>query len=211
MPKTTRTPEQVEAVREKILDCAFNILAKRGYESLSMSRVGARMKMTAANLYNYFANKDELLIAIHKKAHIMLYNELASAVETADTPLQRYEYLTYAFVDFGTQHIHLYDLMFNRPIRQYSDYIGTPQEKLSADEYRSSLRVLNLTVEIIAACTSANPKLATADPRSLAVQCFSAIHGVISLRNSGVLKGITDDAPGLIKTYIEKIMQFVTG
>ncbi|MEW6262743.1 MAG: TetR/AcrR family transcriptional regulator [Thermodesulfobacteriota bacterium] len=211
MSKTTRSIDEVDAVRERILDCAFNILAKSGYEYLSMSKIGSRMKMTAANLYNYFGNKDELLIAIHKKAHVMLYDKLRTAIKKADSPLRRYKKLTYAFVDFGTENIHLYDIMFNRPIRQHRDYIGTPQEQLSAEEYHSSLRVLTLTVKTIAECRKANPNLATIDPKLLAVQCFSALHGVISLYNSGVLSEITDDADRVLKEFTENVFRFVAG
>ena len=66
MPKITRSLEEVDAVRERILDCALKILVKNGYESLSMARLGSKMNMTAANIYNYYASKDELLIAVQK-------------------------------------------------------------------------------------------------------------------------------------------------
>ncbi|MBN1380543.1 MAG: TetR/AcrR family transcriptional regulator [Deltaproteobacteria bacterium] len=94
MPKMTRSTAEVDAVREQILNCAFDILAKHGYESLSMSKIGHKMKMTAANLYNYYGNKDELLIAIHKKAYGMLYDKMKTAVDAADTPEERYQQMT---------------------------------------------------------------------------------------------------------------------
>src|SRR4030065_1667859 len=134
MPKMTRSVEEVDAVREKILNFAFSILEKNEKDSLSMSKIGTKMKMTAANLYNYYASKDELLIAIHKKAYARLYDKISYAVEMGDTPLEKYNNMAYAFVDFGIKNVNLYDVMFNRPIRQYSDYIGTPQEALSYDE-----------------------------------------------------------------------------
>ena len=211
MPKTTRSIEEVDAVRERILECAFDIVAKRGYEGLSMAKIGSRMKMTAANLYNYFGNKDELLIAIHKKAYAMLYDKLQNAVKAADTPLQRFKNLMHAYMDFGIEHVYLYDIMFNRPIRQHSDYIGTPQEKLSTDEYRSSIRSLKLTIKIIAEYRQTQSSLKPVDPKFLAIQCTSALHGVISLHNSGVLSQITDDVDIVLKQYMENMMRFVTG
>ncbi len=146
MPKVTRSVEEVDVIREKILDCAFKILVKNGYESLSMAKIGSKMKMTAANLYNYYSNKDELLIAIQKKAYAMLYDKLSYAVKMSATPLEKYKNLTYAFVSFGTQNINIYDIIFNRPIRQYSDYADTSQESMSRNEFRSSLQVLFLSI-----------------------------------------------------------------
>ena len=89
MPKATRSVGEIDAVRERILDYALKILVKNGYESLSMAKLGSKINMTAANIYNYYTNKDELLIAIHKKTYAMLYNKIRNAVKTADTPLQR--------------------------------------------------------------------------------------------------------------------------
>jgi len=211
MPKVTRSVEEVDAVREQILVCALGIVSKHGYEGLSMSKIGRKMNMTAANLYNYYANKDELLIAIHKRAYGMLYDKLQSAVESADTPLKRYRNLTYAFVEFATGNINIYDVMFNRPIKQYSDYIGTPQEELSYAEYHSSLRALSLAVDVIRDYRKTKPDLKPVDPKSLAVQCTSALHGIISLHNSGVLKQIVDDPETTMKTIIDNVILSVTG
>jgi hypothetical protein len=39
--------------------------------------------------------------------------------------------------------------MFNRPVKQHSDYVGTPLEELSSDEFRNSLKVLTFAVKTI--------------------------------------------------------------
>ena len=143
----------------RILNFSFKILEKNGYESLSMAKIGSKMKMTAANIYNYYANKDELLIAIHKKAYAMLYDKLSYAVSMADTPLEKYQNLAYAFVDFGIKNINVYDVMFNRPVRQHSDYIGTPQEALSLDEFGNSLKTFFLTIKVIRDYRETRPDL----------------------------------------------------
>ncbi|MBU4054875.1 MAG: hypothetical protein KKA41_10955 [Proteobacteria bacterium] len=94
--------------------------------------------MTAAILYKYYANKDELLIAIHKKAFAMLYEKKRAAAEKSNTPLERCKNLTLAHA-----------------------------------EYHSSLRVLDLTIQ------------------------------VISLHNSGVLKQIVQDTEAALKKIMK--------
>jgi AcrR family transcriptional regulator len=211
MPKITRSVEQVEAVRDHILDCAFEILVKTGYENLSMAKIGSKMKMTAANLYNYYANKDELLIAIHKKAFVMLYDKIRSDVEKADTPLSRLKNMADSFVEFGTRNINIYDVMLNRPLRQYSDYIGTPQEELSTDEFHSSLRVFFFAIKIINEYRETRPDLPPVDQKLLTIQMISALHGIISLHNSGMLKGIADDPDAALTLIIDNATRCVTG
>jgi len=211
MSKITRSSSEVDAVREQILSRAFEILIKNGFENLSMSKIGSKMKMTAANLYNYYANKDELLIAIHKKAYAMLYKKIHSAVSKADTPLKRYKNMIYAFVEFGTNNVNLYDVMFNRPVRQHSDYIGTPQEALSSDEFRSSLKVLFLAVKITREYRETRPNLNKVETKLLTIQIISTIHGIISLHNSGMLFQIIDDPDVAFKKVIDNAIRLATG
>ena len=210
MPKMTRSANEVEAVREQILLRAFEILIKNGFENLSMVKIGSRMKMTAANLYNYYANKDELLIAIHKKAYAMMYKKIRSAVSKADTPLERYKNMIYAFVEFGINNVNLYDVMFNRPVRQHSDYIGTPLEALSFDEFRSSLKVLFLAVKVTREYRETKPNLSRVETKLLTIQIISAIHGIISLHNSGMLAQITDDPDMTFKKVIDNAIRLAT-
>lgn len=210
MPKATRSAGEVDAVRERILDCAINILSKNGYESLSMAKLGSKMNMTAANLYNYYTNKDELLIAIHKRTYAMLYDEIRKAVRKTDTPLQRVQNIIDAFVAFGTRNIHIYDVMFNRPIKQHSDYIGTPLEKMSDDEFHNSIKALKFAVKVIKDYRKTKPDLPPVDEEFLAIQIISALHGVISLHNSGVLHQVAGNTNLVLKKIVEDIIRSIT-
>lgn len=207
MPKATRSAGEVDAVRERILDCAIKILVKNGYESLSMAKIGSKMNMTAANIYNYYTNKDELLIAIHKKTYGMLYNKIRGSVKSSDKPLQRVRNLINAFVEFGTRNINIYDVMFNRPVKQHSDYIGTPLEKISSDEFHNSLKVLTFAVRVIQDYRATRPELKPpANQQLLAIQIISALHGAISLHNSGVLHQVADDPEAVLKNIVDNIV-----
>jgi AcrR family transcriptional regulator len=210
MPKKTRSVGEIDAVRERILDCALKILVKNGYESLSMAKLGSKINMTAANIYNYYTNKDELLIAIHKKTYAMLYNKIRNAVKTADTPLQRVCNIINAFVEFGTQNINIYDVMFNRPIKQHSDYVGTPLEKISSDEFHNSLKVLTFAVKVIKDYRETKADLKPVDPEFLAIQIISALHGAISLHNSGVLHQLAGDPEIMLKKIVDKTIRSIT-
>jgi AcrR family transcriptional regulator len=210
MPKITRSVEEVDAVREQILDFALKILVKNGYESLSMAKLGSKMNMTAANIYNYYASKDELLIAIHKKTYAMLYNKIRNAVKMADTPLQRFWNMINAYIEFGTHNINIYDVMFNRPIKQYSDYIGTPLEELSRDEFRNSLKALAFAVKVIRDYIETRPDLNPDDAKLITIQNISTLHGIISLHNSGILYQIVDDPEIVLKNIVNNIMRSIT-
>lgn len=211
MPKATRSIEEIAEVRERIMESALDILAKNGYENLSMGRLGSRMNMTAANLYNYFGNKDEVLIAIHKKTFEMLHGAIRAAVKGVETPLERIKALAYAFVDFGTNNVNIYDIMFNRPIRQYSDYIGTPQEALAFDEYNNSMKTLAYAVMIFRDYAETRPDLAQIDPKLLTIRHLSALHGIISLHNSRILFEMDDNPAVVLRAVIDDVIETLTG
>lgn len=48
--------------RQKILDAAVKVFAKKGYQNTTMIDVARAAKVGIGTLYNYFKNKDELLI-----------------------------------------------------------------------------------------------------------------------------------------------------
>lgn len=208
MPKTTRSDEEVDVVREKIIKSAFDILVKHGYDSLSMAKVGSKMKMTAANIYNYFRNKDELLLVIYKKAHLILYDKLISAIAPFERPQDKYRAFCYVFFDFGFNNVNIYDALFNRRIRQYSDYIGTPLEAVAYDEYSSSLKTWFLSVQITKEYRESIPNLPYVDPELITLQIFCMTHGIISLNNSGFLKEITSGREEIIRKMLEFTIKF---
>ena len=62
MPKTTRAAEEVIGIKDRILETALQHLIEDGFEHFSMRKLAARLGMTAANIYNYFTNKDEIYL-----------------------------------------------------------------------------------------------------------------------------------------------------
>ena len=206
MPKMTRSADEVGAVRDQILEMAFKIIKKSGYEGLKMGRIASKVRMTAPNLYNYFSSKDELLIAIHKKAYIMLHDKLRHAVIAADTPQEKFKNMIYAFVEFGTQNSNLYDIMFNRPVKQHRDYIGTPLEALSNDEFRNSQRVLSFAFKTMQDYWKTKQNAQSVDLRRMGNHTIITLHGIISLYNSRDLFYIVNESEMSMNELIDDAM-----
>lgn len=206
MPKITRSNEEIGKVKDQIIEGALEILSTEGYDSLSMSKLGARMDMTAANLYNYYKNKNELLIAIHKKTFGMLYEKMKENVESAEDPREKISRLVDAFIEFGTTNVHVYDIMFNRSIPQYTDYIGTPQEALAFDEYQSSMQAFFFAVKTVSQYLETRPEKKQEDSKFTAIKLFSTLHGIISLYNSRILYEIDSHADLILRGIRDDIL-----
>ncbi len=59
---------KTEARREAILDAAARAFRERGFEATSMADVSARVGGSKGTLYNYFASKEALFVAVMLKA-----------------------------------------------------------------------------------------------------------------------------------------------
>ena len=64
-PKTAEQNEQIRAEsKHKIMDAAFKLIAKNGYEDTSIAMIANTAGVSKGLLYNYFASKEELVKAL---------------------------------------------------------------------------------------------------------------------------------------------------
>mgnify|MGYP002639828722 CR=1 FL=1 len=63
-----RTKEQFQDIREErkqqILDAALEVFAMNGYHKASISQIATQAKISKGLLYNYFENKEQLLVEV---------------------------------------------------------------------------------------------------------------------------------------------------
>jgi len=75
----------VEERREQIIKCAIKLFNKKGFDGTSMRDIAAACRMTSANLYNYIAEKDDIIRLIMKDGN----EESYSFIEQADKALEQ--------------------------------------------------------------------------------------------------------------------------
>ncbi len=62
MPRSRRQFEEIrKSSREKILNVALELFAKKGYHATSISEIALKAKISKGLMYNYFASKERLL------------------------------------------------------------------------------------------------------------------------------------------------------
>ena len=57
-----------DALRERLLACAQQLTEEGGAQAVSMRALAVRAGTATGTVYNYFANKDELLLALMEHA-----------------------------------------------------------------------------------------------------------------------------------------------
>ncbi len=96
-PIQRRSRERVE----RILDAAAGLIVTHGVERLSTRTIAARADVPVASLYQYFADKDEIILALVERDTAEMDERVAEAVSSLETPTVRtlVETTMRAFVD----------------------------------------------------------------------------------------------------------------
>ena len=206
MPKAPRNPDEIFMVKKRILDAALDILSEQGFHSLSMRKIANRTKMTAANLYNYFSNKDEIYLAIQTRGFELLVQRFQKIDQTAAAPLDKIRRMIRAYIDFGIHYPDQYEIMFTRNTPKFSDYVGTSLEPAATVEKQTALQLAQIAVTVILTMhETVTPGIAE-DAMYRTTQVWTALHGVVSLLNSRVLQEVEQDTDGMVDKLAEELL-----
>lgn len=81
MPKITK--EETAARRTEIIDACEALYQSESYRDITMTQVGQKVSFGRANVYNYFQNKDEILLALLQREYELWVEDLSALGEAA--------------------------------------------------------------------------------------------------------------------------------
>ena len=186
MPKPPATPAEIEATREKIIRETICLINEAGFTGFSMRKLGTRLGVAAKTIYNYFSDKDELYLNVLSKGFSRLYRQMAAAIEQNCSPEDRLLAMARAYVAFGLDNPHYYNVLFNLDLPRFQDYIGTRNQVLADAQNKEALEVARLVREAIGPMIPDTCPDGAAKADVLLMQLWSSLHGMISLNNSRV-------------------------
>ena len=202
--KTPRNKEEIDQVKEKILEGALDIITEMGFNNLTMRKLAQKIGMTAPNIYNYFSGKDELYINIVIRGFEMLRNDLREAYQENSDMISKVRGMIEAYLTFGLTKPRYYDIMFTLPTPKHNDYVGTEYEALSTIEHNISLEIADMVLKASADFSGSDKESESVELRI--AQVWSLLHGMVSLYNSQIINYVVKDAD---KTYSKLIEEYV--
>lgn len=101
-----------EETRANILEAALQIVKEDGWQSLSMRKIADKIEYTAPIIYEYFANKEGILLELTRMGNGLLLKDFKVAQSKFETPEQQLEAMWIAYWDFAFSHKELYQLMY---------------------------------------------------------------------------------------------------
>ena len=206
MPKAPRTPEEVELVRQAILDAALKIIAEDGYKGFSMRKLGRSMGMTAKTIYNYFINKDEIYLRVLTKGFELLYAELLSSYQAYDDPWLKLQAMARTYIEFGTSRPNYYDIMMTWYVLKYHDFINTDLELMAAAELHAAMKTSALFIKTIIEAGNFYGHLDPANARQDFIELLVGLHGTVSLYNNTILSYLHEHPEEILATLTSSLV-----
>src|SRR6202000_1026160 len=160
-----------EETRINILDAALKIVKEEGWQALSMRKIADMIEYTAPIIYEYFSNKDAILLELTRQGDLKLSKELKEARDRHHKPEKQLEDMWLTYWNFAFANKELYQGMFGITTNCSCEMVNElPEVDLPYDLFSAVIgQMLNLTdLESEAVCTRY-------------YTFWSVVHGLVSI------------------------------
>lgn len=95
----TRREKEIEAMKELIISAAKEIIAKEGFDNLSIRKIANKIEYSPSIIYHYFKDKEEIVNTVMRNG----YMKIVSAVSIPDienlTPTEKLRKMTRNYIE----------------------------------------------------------------------------------------------------------------
>lgn len=196
MARKPRTEEEIELVKQNILDKSLELINEDGYNSFTMRKLAKKLNMTATPIYQYYNNKDELYLAVLTQSFENLYEIILNAYDSGNNPMERLKSVGREYIKFGIDNANAYNIMLVLDVPKFYDYVGTPTEHIAFLELEAALKVIDFGKKVIKESGLITKELPSTSMATFQLLC--AMHGFISFVNNKV-------ADYILKPKLEKV------
>ena len=186
-----------EETRINILDAALQIVKEEGWPALSMRKIADVIEYTAPIIYEYFPNKEGILLELTRQGYIHLGVKVKTARDSKTNPEEQLEAMWLAYWDFAFEEKEFYQLMYGVQVNCCELYKKMPEAEYTTDLFYDAIE-----------------KLLTKLPVSEDTSClkyytfWSLIHGLISINL--VDKGTNDEMnQHILKDAIHGMIKYI--
>ncbi len=206
MAKTPAKPEEVDKIKSKIINESISLINEIGFSNFSMRKLGSRLGIAAKTIYNYFSDKDELYLQVLMRGFYILYKNMEDASIAYHDPYRQLQAMAQAYVRFGLENPHYYNVLLSLDLPRFRDYKGTKHEELAYSQNQSAMKVVELTSTVIERILKKKFRKGAKNIDYLLIQLWSTLHGIVSLANNRITLEVSD-----IKDVIEQMVNDAVG
>src|SRR5690606_26144742 len=107
-----RRTREKEAMRSNILTTAWKIVKEEGWQSLSIRKIADAIQYSAPVIYDYFQNKEAILLEFGKQGFEQVITMLKEAKASTADPAEQLKAIAEAYWSFAFNNKEYYQLMW---------------------------------------------------------------------------------------------------
>lgn len=199
MASADRKQRIKDDTRKSILEAAMRIGREEGWQALSMRKIADIIEYTPPVIYEYFANKEALMLELTKKGYLILAKDMKAARDKHRLPEKQLEDMWLTYWNFAFAEKELYQLMFGIEVNCCVWDNSIPEAEIPA----------NMIWEVIGELMGMEDP-----PEDLICKRYytfwSVVHGLISINlvRQGVPAGMNEE---VLKDAIGGIIRAIKG
>ena len=168
-----RRARERDEKRQRILDAAAELLITDGFDKLTIRRIAEKLEYSSGVIYNYFADKSEIIYGYCDEVFDRLYASLQEIEEAKLEPLEAFHEAGMRYIQFGLDNPTAYVIAFCLP---------PPRdiEGFLMHETPSGTRSLEVLSNLIQRCMDAGVFRA-GDANAAAQVVWFHVHGLVSM------------------------------
>lgn len=195
--KERRLQEQKE-LKQSILDAAREIALEEGWRNVTMRKIAEKIEYSHAAIYEYFENKDVLMLELLREGFRLLIHDLQAAQVSTQEPREAIVHMAHAYWNFAWRYPELYRVM--------NGLDGVP---FSVDEAQVEGQkvgeLLGVVIKVI--CQRNGTVVSDAYVDNQVHLLWSMSHGIISLAMVGRIAGGKEKAFSLSEQALHDALQ----
>lgn len=185
MAKSPRKARR-ERTRNEILQTARKLIVRNGVDSLSLRELATEVEYSPAALYEYFENKEALLVEIAALCMEHLARNICAIPDDLD-PMERVISISQAYLQYAAQHQEEFDLVFA--------HLRTDMPDLNASVNNENQTFTPLYQAVEAYLKTITEEIDHPHVMLYTFQLWSLMHGMAVLEN-GFLRNFNADFEG---------------
>ena len=193
-----RREREKQEIRGKILSAAQQIAAQEGWQAVSTRKVAERIEYSQSTIYEYFENKEAILLSLLRSGYEQLVVAVQAAFASTDDPEARLLAMGEAYWDFAFRSPELYQVMLGLEGISFGRY-GHPDTPI---EVKQSFRLAHEALEQWAAAKG----VVSADITDLVEARRGLIHGLIILAMARHIAGGPERAKWLLQETMKDLL-----
>lgn len=180
MGVTERKEREKDEMRKLILDAAYEMFLKVGYEGTSIRLLAKKIEYSVGTIYLYYRDKDALFFDIQTRCFdnlITLYKE----IEGIENPLERLNQIGLTYMNHNMKNPQCFNIKFllNAPLTEF-------KRKSRWEKYGNGMGFLKYTVN---ECIE-QKLIDYTDPLFASFQIWAMAHGLTTLYVKGSYLGL---------------------